>query len=160
MRFWVPEHHHALEKAAYLGLTASPVTAALREQLKLQKGFGMVVDFVEPGSPAEAAGIKRYDVLQNFNDQILIDSYQLAILIRSFKPGDEIKLTVLHQGQSQVVSAKLIEKEVEVLDENNPGSMPPMPWGRAEGIEQHYFPGPGPGEGPHGRPTSRPSDRR
>jgi hypothetical protein len=155
MHIYMPAHNRAMEKAAYLGVRGSPIPAALRAQLNLQKGLGLVVDYVEPGSPAEAAGIKKYDVLQKLDDQILIDSYQLAILIRSYKSGDEIKLTLLQQGQPKVVSAKLVEKEVEVLDENNPWGMPPMPWGRAEGIDQYYHPG----EGPHGRPSSRPTSR-
>jgi hypothetical protein len=124
-----------MEKAAYLGITVSPVTAVLCEQLKLQKGLGVVVDFVEKGSPAEAAGVRQYDILQKLNDQLLIDAYQLAILVRTFKPGDEIKLTVLHQGQPQTLSARLVEKEVAALDENNPWGMPPMPWAHQEGVE-------------------------
>ena len=147
--FFPLEHNRPMEKAAYLGVSASPVPAALREQLKLQKGLGMVVDFVEPASPAEAAGIQKFDILQKLNDQLLVDAYQLAVLVRTCKAGDDIQLTVIHQGQTQTLTAKLVEKEVPPLDETNPWVIPPMPW------NDHMNPGE-----PMFRPTTRPSDRR
>src|SRR5947209_13436888 len=49
------------EPASYLGVSTSPANAALAEQLKLPRGIGLVVDYVEPKSPAEEAQIKPYD---------------------------------------------------------------------------------------------------
>ena len=109
--------HAKMENAAFLGVATSPATAALTEQLKLQKGIGLVVDFVEPKSPGDEAGLKQYDVLQKLNDQLLIDSHQFAVLVRTFKPGDEVTITVVHQGETRTVKAKLIEREVAALDE-------------------------------------------
>lgn len=114
-----------LEKAAFLGVSTSPVPAALREQLRLPGGFGLLVDHVEKGSPAEAAGVKQYDVLHKLDDQILINAQQMAALIRSHKAGDEIKLSVIHQGQPAVLPVKLAEKEVRPLEETNPWMIPP-----------------------------------
>ena len=112
-----------LEKAAFLGVTGSPVAPVLREQLKLQHGMGIVVDHVEPGSPAATAGVKPYDVLLKLNDQMLVDLHQLAVLVRTFKQGDEVKLTLMRQGQLQTVPAKLVEKEQVLLDENSPWAL-------------------------------------
>lgn len=124
---WAPRQQQ-MEKAAYLGLSTSPVTGALREQLKLAKGVGLVVDYVEPGSPADVAGIKQYDVLEKLNEQLLINGHQLAVLVRSFKPGDAASFTVRRQGAAVVVEAKFIEREVAALDDNNPWGAPPAPW--------------------------------
>src|SRR4051812_24735020 len=66
-----------MEKGSYLGISASPVNGALRSQLNLQPGVGLVVESVEKESPAAEAGVLQYDVLQQFNDQILVDSRQL-----------------------------------------------------------------------------------
>src|SRR5258708_1330287 len=76
------------EKAAFLGVSGSPVMPALREQLKLPKGVGLIVEHVEPKSPAEAAGIKQYDVLHKIGDQLLVNAHQLAVLVRMHKPGE------------------------------------------------------------------------
>jgi len=81
------------EKAAFLGVSGSPVMPALREQLKLPKGVGLVVEHVEPKSPAEEAGIKQYDVLHKIGDQLLVNAHQLAVLVRMHKPDEEVTLT-------------------------------------------------------------------
>jgi len=105
------------EKGAYLGLSCSPVSPSLRSQLKLENGVGLVVDFVEKGSPAEAAGFKQYDVLRKLDDQILIDPHQLAVLVRMHKPADQIKFDCVREGQATPLSAKLTEKELPPLEE-------------------------------------------
>lgn len=105
-----------LEKGAFLGITATPVTAALRSQLKLQPGVGLVVESVEKDSPAAAAGIEQYDILQQLNDQILIDPHQFGVLVRLAKPGDEVALKVVRKGDPMTVKAKVVEKDLPPLD--------------------------------------------
>jgi hypothetical protein len=112
------------EKAAFLGVVAVPVTPAMREQLKLAKGVGLTVEAVEDESPAAQAGIQQYDILQKINDQWLVNGHQLAVLVRMHKPGDEVTLSVIRQGQPMNITAKLIEKELAVLDGTNLLSMP------------------------------------
>lgn len=119
------------EKAAFLGVSGSPVVPALREQLKLPAGIGMVVDFVEPKSPADEAGIKQYDVLHKLDDQLLVNAHQLAVLVRTHKPGEGVTLTLIRQGESKPVKATLVEKEVAALDDKNPWGVPPGPWQNA-----------------------------
>ncbi|MGO9114562.1 MAG: S1C family serine protease [Thermoguttaceae bacterium] len=103
-------------KAAYLGVSGSRPTPAMRSQLSLPIGVGLVVEVIDEDSPAAKAGLKQYDVLHKLNDQILINLEQLAILVRTFKPGDEVTLTVLRQSKPITLKAKLIEKEVYDLD--------------------------------------------
>jgi hypothetical protein len=57
-----------MEKAAFLGVATSPAPDTLRAQLDLPRGVGLVVDFVEKDSPAEAAGLKVHDVLEKLDD--------------------------------------------------------------------------------------------
>jgi len=88
----------------------------MRSQLSLPVGVGLVVEVIDEGSPAAKAGLKQYDVLHKLNDQILVNLEQLAILVRTFKPGDEVTLTVLRQSKPTTLTAKLVEKEVYDLD--------------------------------------------
>lgn len=103
-------------KAAYLGVSGSRPTPAMRSQLSLPAGVGLVVEVIDEDSPAAKAGVKQYDVLHKLNDQILVNLEQLAILVRTFKPGDEVTLTVLRQSKPVTLQAKLVEKEVYDLD--------------------------------------------
>jgi hypothetical protein len=123
------------EKAAFLGISGSPLPPVLREQLKLPRGVGMVVDYVEPKSPADEAGLKQYDVLHKLDDQLLINASQFAVLVRMHKAGDEVTLTLFRHGESTQLRAKLAEKEVMAMDEQNPWGAPPGPWRDAAGAD-------------------------
>ena len=113
----------ATEKAAYLGVAVASVSPELRAQIKLDRGVGLVVNHVEPGSPAEAAGVKRFDILERLDDQILIEARQLSVLIRLRKAGDEVKLRVVRQAQPATVTAKLVEKDLPSLEDSRaPGT--------------------------------------
>jgi hypothetical protein len=121
----------ATERAAFLGVAVANVSPELREQLKLQRGVGLVVNHVEAGSPAEAAGVKRFDVLERLDDQILVEPRQFAVLIRLHKAGDEVKLTLVRQAQPVTVTAKLAEKDLPSLEESRiPARTLPFPKGK------------------------------
>jgi len=107
----------AMEKAAWIGLSVSPAAPALRHQLRLPEGTGLVVDFVQPKSPGEQGGIKQYDLLEKLDDQILINPDQFAVLVRTYKAGDQVKLTLLREGKQDAISVKLVQRELTPLPE-------------------------------------------
>ena len=111
-------------KAAWLGLSASPAPAALRRQLKLPDGTGLVVDFIQPESPAAKAGLKQYDLLTRLSGQLLINSEQLSVLVRTFKAGNKVHLEFLREGEHQSADAELAEHEVPPLAEETGGIAP------------------------------------
>lgn len=102
------------EKSTFLGVGTSPPPTVLSKQLGLHDGMGLVADEVVPDGPAAKAGLKQYDVLEKLDDQLIINFEQLAVLVRSHKPGDEVKLTVIHEGKPAVLTAKLTEHEAQV----------------------------------------------
>jgi len=95
----------------------------LQHQLGLPAGMGLVVEFVQEKSPAADAGLHQYDVLQKFEDQLLINPEQLAVLVRSYKPGDQVRLTIIRDGKKQELTAKLSEHELAPLR-----SVQPFEW--------------------------------
>ena len=100
-------------KVAHCGVGTSEAPAVLTEHLRLARGMGLVVDYVEPQSPAEQSGLKQYDVLVKFDDQKLVNSEQFRILTRLKKPGDDVKMAIVRQGQPMDVVVELGEREVE-----------------------------------------------
>jgi hypothetical protein len=107
-------HHEKGPKVpvTYLGVDTSQVPTVVSEQLGLAKGLGLVVDYVEPNSPAAAAGVQQNDILKMLNDQILIEPSQLRKLLQTFSEGADITLTILRKGQEQKLTVKLAKKEV------------------------------------------------
>jgi hypothetical protein len=104
----------ALEPASYLGVVTMPVDETLGRQLGLPGGVGLVVGFVDPKSPA-VGKLEPHDVLHTVNDQVLFNPPQFAALIRTFKPGTEIRLTVVRGGKPMTVAATLAEKNLPKL---------------------------------------------
>ena len=102
-------------KAAYIGVNTSSAPPALQKQLQLPTGVGLVVDSCESGSPGDNAGVKEYDVLHKLDDQLLINSEQLGVLVRAMEPGKECKLTVIREGESKVLPVKLGERDVPMM---------------------------------------------
>jgi serine protease Do len=126
----MPGHHEKGPKVpiTYLGVDTSQVPTVVSEQLGLAKGFGLVVDYVEPNSPAATAGVQQNDILKMLNDQILIEPSQLRKLLQTFPEGTEVTLTVLRKGQEQKLTAKLVKKEVPQRHSLFPGGNHDWHW--------------------------------
>src|SRR5437773_8307654 len=126
----VPGHHEKAPKVpmTYLGVETSQVPDVVSEQLGLAKGLGLVVDYVEPNSPAASAGVQQNDILKMLNDQILIEPSQLRRLLQTFPEGTEVTLTVLRKGQEQKLTAKLAKKEVQQRRSAFPGGNHDWHW--------------------------------
>ena len=118
-----PERHEKMPKVpvTYLGVETSDVPRVVSEQLGLAKGFGLVVDYVVPDSPAAAAGVQQNDIIKMLNDQILTEPDQLSKLVRSYSEGTTVTLTVLRKGKEEKIGVKLSKKEVPQDREFGPG---------------------------------------
>src|SRR5438093_5934501 len=119
----VPGRHEKGPKVpvTYLGVETSQVPDVVSEQLGLAKGLGLVVEYVEPNSPAASAGVQQNDILKMLNDQILIEPSQLRRLLQTFPEGTEVTLTILRKGKEQKITAKLAKKEVPQRHSMIPG---------------------------------------
>src|SRR6266576_1848479 len=126
----MPGHHEKGPKVpvTYLGVETSQVPPVVSEQLGLGKDLGLVVDYVEPNSPAAAGGVQQNDILKMLNDQILIEPSQLRKLLQTFPDGTEVTLTVLRKGQEQKLTAKLAKKEAPQRHNLFPGGNHDWHW--------------------------------
>lgn len=93
---------------AWLGLEVARPDEAITVHLPaLPQGVGFMIRSINPGGPAEAAGLRNYDVLWKMGDQMLVNEGQLAVLLRLAKPGDEISLSGFRAGRPIEVKLKL-----------------------------------------------------
>lgn len=99
------------ETVAFLGVQAAPASRTVAVQLGLPAGSGLVVNHVVPDSPA-AGVLEEHDILLKLDDQILIETRQLSVLIRQHKEGDEVTLTYLRGGKQATARVKLGRQEV------------------------------------------------
>jgi serine protease Do len=60
---------------------------------------GVVIDEVQPGSPAEKAGLKAGDVVVEFDGERVRSSRQFSRLVEETAPGRTVKATVMRDGR-------------------------------------------------------------
>lgn len=94
----------------WLGVGVYPVTTDTLEILKVEEKKGAYISTIEAGSPADKAGLKRYDVIAAIHGQPIKDQYDLTFKIAETKPGSKIKLTIIREGKEQEVEVKVGEK--------------------------------------------------
>jgi PDZ domain-containing protein len=125
-----PGHHEKGPRVpvTYLGVETSQVPDVVSEQLGLAKGLGLVVEYVEPNSPAASAGVQQNDIIKMLNDQILIEPSQLRKLLQTFSEGTEVALTILRKGKEQKLTIKLAKKEVPQRHSMVPGGNHDWHW--------------------------------
>jgi putative serine protease PepD len=70
-----------------------------------QNGAGVVA--VQPGSPADKAGLEANDVITKFGDTTISDSSDLQQAVRAQKPGATVTMTVIRDGQTITVKVTL-----------------------------------------------------
>ena len=119
------------EKIAYLGVATVPVEPVAAYQLNLPEGIGLaVMEVAEDG--VVKGKLVEHDILQKLDDQILTSPEQLAVLVRSHKPGDTVKLSVIRKGKDEVLKVTLGEIDTRKLVQPMRGhggimTMPPLP---------------------------------
>ena len=110
-----PSEGSRIETGVFLGVMSLRVPEEVKAQLSLPAGFGLVVEAILPGSPAEKAGLLRHDVLLAFGDQELVNPEQLLALVRRRHKGDEVVLKVMSQATLKEVRVVLDEGPVETV---------------------------------------------
>ena len=91
------EAHHA-----QVGLALAPLSPDMREQLDVPDGTkGAVVQSVQPGSPAEAAGLQPGDVIVGVGNHAVTSPAEAAKAMRNALSGSEhaLALRVIRDGQ-------------------------------------------------------------
>ncbi len=93
----------------WMGVEILPVTPAIAASMKLPSIRGAIVENVESNSPAEKAGIKRYDVIVGLNGQPVASAPDLRNAIALMGPGKRVELRILRDGREKTVVLTLGE---------------------------------------------------
>jgi serine protease Do len=96
-----------------LGVTVQSLTPDLAESLGLPDGHGALVSGVEPGSPADHAGLKQGDVIVSLNVREVVDGNALRNQIASTRPESSVSIGFLRTGKRESRSVRLVEREGE-----------------------------------------------
>ncbi len=74
-------------------------------------GDGAKISTVDPGSPAEQAGLKPGDIVTRFDGETVTSGIDLIVLTRKHEPGQRLKLTVSRSGNTSDLTVTLAGKQ-------------------------------------------------
>ena len=81
-------------RATDLGMDVQALTAAVARQLGYRAQTGLLITDVRSGSPADAAGLQRWDVIRQINRRPIRSVEEYEDALAGAKPGDEIGLII------------------------------------------------------------------
>jgi S1-C subfamily serine protease len=87
-----------------LGMECEPLSAQLAQYFGV-KG-GVLVRSVQPGSPAESAGLRAGDVISAIAGQRLMNAQDVGSCLRSHATGDVIPLSVTRDRKMITLNVK------------------------------------------------------
>ena len=93
----------------YMGINFQPITPDTATRYNLPAQWGVYIMKVSENSPASAAGLKQGDIITKVGDVTLDETHSYVNTLFTFKPGDQITLTVLRDGKDTQVQVTLGE---------------------------------------------------
>ncbi len=94
----------------YLGIVPTNITKDLKDALDLPTTEGILVQQVQPNTPAAKAGMKTGDVIVTLNGKKVTDADQFRLQVAEIEPGKTIDLGVLRSGKKMELKVKLGER--------------------------------------------------
>jgi serine protease Do len=96
--------------SAYLGVGTTDLSPEDAERFGLPVESGAIVEQVEPGSGADAAGVRRGDIIVRLGSDPIENAGDLFGALRDYQPGDTVELTVVRDGEEQTLDVTLGER--------------------------------------------------
>lgn len=96
-------------RRGFLGIGLEDIDREKAEMFGLEDQGGALVSMVNADSPAEAAGIEVGDVVTALDGLRVDGSAKLRLIVSGRKPGTEVTMTVVRDGKSLPIKAKLGE---------------------------------------------------
>ncbi len=87
-----------------IGVQPDAVTKEVAEAIKLPRAQGALIRRVEPGSPAEKAGVEGGDVVTRFDGKTVERFTDLARIVSATKPGTRATIQVWRNGSFRDLS--------------------------------------------------------
>jgi len=91
----------------FLGVSIADMNADLADAFGIDSTRGALVQYVEPGLPADRAGIVRGDIITWVDDETIADAAELRLTISQRRPGEDASVTVLRDGSEQTFTVTL-----------------------------------------------------
>jgi len=93
---------------AYLGVQGLSLTPELTERLDVDGGA--YLQAIEPGAPADEAGLRPGDVIVSFDGEAIESMEELVLAVRKADVGATVEVTYIRDGERRTARITLVEK--------------------------------------------------
>lgn len=98
---------HGIVPRPFLGVSAAMISPQIASYYGLSVNHGALIQAVQPGSPAEKAGLRPEDVITAIDGTQINDTNTLESVLLKHKIGDSVTLTVVRNQQTLTLTAVL-----------------------------------------------------
>lgn len=105
-----------LVRRGYFGVALLDLTPELRTHFGVPEEAGVMVSKVEPGSPAEKAGVKVGDILTRLDGQSVKSAWAVSAKARGLEEGQQVPWEVWRNGKAQNLNLAVVLKERPEVD--------------------------------------------
>jgi len=105
----------------FLGINIENIDSDKAAAFRLKSLDGAFVQSVEPGKPADRAGIKPGDAIVRVDDVPVKDTRDLIGYVSGKAPGSKVRLGVIRDGRDTTLTASLAERDVASTEQQDPG---------------------------------------
>lgn len=92
---------------SWLGIIVQPVDKALADYMNLGQAKALLVRLVEPGSPADKAGVKTGDIVVYVNNKPMNTAEEFKLFEKNTRAGETVNLIILGKNdKTSTVSVK------------------------------------------------------
>ncbi len=106
---------HGSVSRAFLGVNLAEVTPEIAEGFGLRTADGVLIQSVLKDQPADRAGLRRNDVIVEFDGQPVSDLQKFRLKVADSEVGRTVPVVVLRDGKRVTLNVKLGPRETEQI---------------------------------------------
>jgi Do/DeqQ family serine protease len=96
-------------RPAWVGVEVQSLTPRIANNLGWDRTFGVLVSSVDPGSPADKAGLQRGDIIAEVGGSPVDDEEDFQVRLRGYPARAQLTLSVFRGGAQQAISLSPVE---------------------------------------------------
>jgi serine protease Do len=93
-----------------IGVRPQTITPLLAEALDLPQDWGVLIGDVEPGGPADIAGLQVGDIILSLDGKVMENGRQFQVNLYRYSIGDVVNLDILRGQEQKTVQVAVLER--------------------------------------------------
>ncbi|MBI4515903.1 MAG: DegQ family serine endoprotease [Deltaproteobacteria bacterium] len=100
---------HGRVVRGWMGVSVQPMTPELAHSFGLEQPQGVIIADVMRGGPAERAGLRRGDILLQYQGRAILEMQHFPALVADTAVGSRVEVRVLRHGEEKTFSVTVAE---------------------------------------------------